>query len=294
MNILSFDIEEWYLETSLHGGRPHKMAEFDSTLDAVLEKMAEVGATGTFFCLGKMASDYPAVIRKIISAGHDVGCHSNNHKWLTKMTPEELRRDTSDAIHALEDVAGQKVNSFRAPAFSITPNTIWAIEVLSECGIEIDASIFPAARDFGGYPSFPQDTPCQVSHNGVVLKEYPVTIMSMAGKRIAFSGGGYFRLLPYAIMNKEMKRRNSSYNICYFHLADLIPEQKKMMSKVEYEDYFNESGTLKNRLVRYIKNNISTGNSFEKLKRLLTDESFVSIKEANKLVNWDETAIIIL
>ena len=152
MNILSFDFEEWYLEMTQHGGRKERFLTLEATLDRLLADLRSNNIRATFFSLGKMASDYPEIMRKVVAEGHDIGCHSNTHKWLTTMTPEELRQDTTDAIHALEDVCGVRVNSYRSPAFSITQKNAWAIEVLAECGIEIDSSIFPASRDFGGFP----------------------------------------------------------------------------------------------------------------------------------------------
>ena len=290
MNILTFDIEEWYLENLLHGGRAYKFRQFNQTLDNVLERLDDHKSCGTFFCLGRMAADYPEVVRKIAARGHEIGCHSDSHTWLTKMTPAELKNDTQNALHALEDVVGKKVTSYRAPAFSLTPENPWVVEVLAECGIESDASIFPAARDFGGYPSFPQDRPCRISYRGSVLKEYPVTIMTGFFKRIAFSGGGYFRLLPYGLIRKEMHRRD--YNICYFHLADLIPEQKKMMSRAQYEDYFKEPGTLKNRFVRYVKSSIGAGDAFGKLIRLVEEFPFGSISDAQGKIDWDKQKVV--
>lgn len=290
MNILSFDIEEWYLEDTLYGGRSWRMAQFDGTLDRVLSKLEDTGARATFFCLGRMAAEYPSVVRRIAEAGHDIGCHSDRHLWLTNMTPDELRRDTTDAIAALEDIAGGKVTSFRAPAFSITPENPWAVEVLAECGIESDASIFPSSRDIGGYPSFPTDRPCRVSYRGAELKEYPVPVMTAPGRKVAFSGGGYFRILPYGLISREMAGRD--YNICYFHLLDLIHEKVKMKSRAEYEEYFKEPGTLKNRLARYIKTNIGSGNAEKKLFRLLGGRKFISVSQADGMIDWSGVELI--
>lgn len=286
MNIISFDIEEWSVEQKLHGGRASRIRQFDETLDKVLSQMDELGIRGTFFCLGEMASTFPEVIKKIASYGHEFGCHSNVHDFLTSLSPAQLKQDTSDAIHRLEDLIGTPVTSYRAPAFSITPDNAWAVEVLAECGIKQDASIFPATRDFGGYPLFPQDTPCKVSYRGAELKEFPVTIMPILNKKIAFSGGGYFRALPYKLVKREMSRRD--YNICYFHLADLIAEQKKMMPRAQFEDYFHEPGTFKNRFVRYVKSNIGSGDSYGKLSLLMKSFPFMSIREADKLIDWDK------
>lgn len=292
MNLLTIDLEEWYLEKILHGGRIEKYHSFDETLDRLLADLEAQSICATFFCLGKMASDYPEVVRRIATKGHDIACHSNEHKWLTTLTPEALRQDTLEAIHRLEDLCGKKVTGFRAPAFSITPDNAWAIEVLGECGIETDSSVFPASRDFGGFPSFGGDTPCRISYGGVTLKEFPITISRIALKQMAFSGGGYFRLLPYSVIRKEMAKRK--YNIGYFHLADLIPEQKKMMSREQYESYFKQPGSLKNRLTRYVKSNIGFGDTLDKMERMIQEFPFISMAEADHQIEWEKTRIVAL
>ena len=241
---------------------------------------------------GKLAIEFPDVVRRIASKGHEIGCHSYIHVWADKMSEEMFFEDTTDALKALEDVVGQKVTSYRAPAFSITEKNPWAVKVLAECGIESDASIFPAPRDFGGYPSFSQDIPCKVEYQGSTLKEYPIGMMSIFGRRIAYSGGGYFRLIPYWVISRTMKRRD--YDICYFHLNNLIQESHKLMSRVDYEEYFMQPGTLKNRLVRFFKSNAKTGDTLEKLMRLLVEHPFVSISEANKLIDWEKVNTVVL
>lgn len=292
MNILTFDIEEWYLEKILHNGRAFRYQQFDETFAKVLDELDKRGIKATFFCVGRLAIDFPKVVREIAKRGHEVGCHSNAHTWLNKMDEETLRQDTREAIKALEDVSGKKVVSYRAPAFSITDKNKWAVNILAECGIKNDASIFPTTRDFGGYKGFPQDTPCIISHEGASLKEFPISLTSILGKTMAYSGGGYFRLSPYWLIDRTMTKRD--YNICYFHLADLIRNKGRMMSKAEYEDYFKEPGTLKNRLLRYAKSNVGTGDAFGKLQRLLSDHLFMSILEADKMIDWEKAKKIIL
>jgi polysaccharide deacetylase family protein (PEP-CTERM system associated) len=290
MYILTFDTEEWYLERVLYGGREFKYQKYDETFSKLMEDLDRFNIKATFFCLGKLALERPDVIRRIADNGHEVGCHSNEHTWLTKMDERILKEDTIDAIKALEDVSGQKVVSYRAPAFSITPVNKWAFNVLAECGIENDSSVFPANRDFGGYASFPQDTPCFICCEGFKLKEYPISTATVLGRIMAYSGGGYFRILPYWLVNNKMNKKD--YNICYFHLNDLINQKIKMKSRKEYEDYFHEPGTLKNRLIRYVKSNIGTGDSFEKLVKLLSDHQFMSIPEADKLIDWDKVKTV--
>lgn len=291
MNILTFDIEEWYLE-HIKQNWTDRYIQLNDIFKRVLDELDRFELKGTFFCVGQLAVTHPQIIREIVIRGHEVGCHSNIHTWLDKMTPKTLENDTTEALKALEDVSGQKIVSYRAPAFSITPRNKWAVNVLAECGIKNDASIYPTNRDFGGYKGFPQDTPCIISREGATMKEYPVSLMSLLGKQLAYSGGGYFRLIPYWLISKTMKQRD--YNICYFHLADLIPSHNKLMTKQAYEEYFKEPGTLKNRLVRHIKSNAGRGDVFGKLHKLLCENIFVNINNADKLIEWDKVNVIIL
>lgn len=290
MNILTFDIEEWYIEKAFQGGRKFRYQQFDEVFGKVMDELDRLGIKATFFCVGQLAAEFPEVVKTIASKGHEIGCHSNIHTWLDKMTERELRQDTTEALKALEDVSGQKVISYRAPAFSITPKNKWAISVLADCGIETDASIYPTNRDFGGYKGFPQDTPCVISHEGATLKEFPVCLLTVMGKQMAYSGGGYFRLLPYWLVSRTMAKRD--YNICYFHLNDLLQEKNRLMSKAEYEEYFKEAGTLKNRLVRYVKGNAGRGDTLGKLTRLLEEHPFVSVREADKELDWDLASMV--
>lgn len=292
MNILTFDIEEWFLEKVLHGGREFKYKQFDEAFSKVLDELDRLEIKATFFCVGKLAAEFPEIVRTIVSKGHEIGCHSNEHTWLNKMTEKDLLLDTKEAVKALEDVSGQKVISYRAPAFSITPNNKWTVNVLAECGIKNDASIFPTSRDFGGYKNFPQDIPCLICNEGSTLKEYPISLSSVLGKTMAYSGGGYFRLLPYWLIERTIKKKE--YNMCYFHLNDLINQKTPFKSKAEYEDYFKEPGTLKNRLIRYVKSNIGTGDAYGKLAKLLSRHVFLSIKDADDLIDWNKAPTVSL
>lgn len=279
MNILSFDTEEWVLEKEHFGNRKEKYSEFDRILDHILELLEQHNQSATFFCLGKLAIDFPHVVKKIASHGHEIGSHSHAHKWVNKMTPEEFMVDTQTAIQALEDVIGEKVESFRAPAFSIGESNKWAIEILAECGIKNDSSIFPGVRDFGGFPTFNEHEPCCIKYNGVVINEFPIPLyrLPILRKDVACSGGGYFRILPLWFVKNRMNANN--YNMCYFHIEDLLIDKGRLMTQYEYEEYFKEIGTLKNRCIRYVKSNIGRGNAMKNLEKLLNLYKFNSIKK---------------
>ena len=207
-----------------------------------------------------------------------------------RVCPNLSQREQSGSCPDFEDVAGQQVVSYRAPAFSITHENPWAVEVLAACGIKNDASIFPTFRAYGGYQHFPQDRPCTIGYHGATLREFPISLATVFGKRIAYSGGGYFRLLPYWFVSRMLDRSN--YNICYFHLVDLVSGKIKLKSRKEYEDYFHEPGTLKNRLVRFAKANATMGDSYHKLVKLLSTHSFVSMAEAVRQTDWSKTSTI--
>lgn len=287
MNILTFDIEEWVIEKEHYGDRKEMYAEYDQLLDHILEQLSIHDTKATFFCLGKIAKDYPHVVKKIETEGHEIGSHSHAHKWINKMTPEEFREDTRQAVYALEDLVGKKVKSFRAPAFSIGESNKWAFEILSEFGIENDASIFPGARDFGGFPNFTEQKPCIIECNGIRINEFPIPLYSLPilKKQIAYSGGGYFRLLPLWFIKKRMEL--SDYNMGYFHIKDLVTTKDPLESKSEYEKYYHQSGSLKNRYVRYLKANIGRSGALKNFDELVGTFKFQSIADTKSSLSID-------
>lgn len=289
MNLLTFDIEEWYLNQQ-KSGPIEKYNEYGRYLEAILNKLDEHGFKATFFCVGEMGKTFPEVIRKIQQRGHEIGCHSNIHTWLNKMTEAECREDTRCAVDSLEQCIGEKVKSYRAPAFSIGESNKWAFEILAENGIERDASIFPAARDFGGFKNFGQKEPCVVEYNGIRFKEFPVCTTKVMGKEMAYSGGGYFRFFPLSFVKKEIAK--SKYAMCYFHIGDLIPESKKMKSKGEYESYYKESGTFKARLIRHVKSNMGKKNAFDKMMQLIDDMDFIGLQQADGAIAWNIATVV--
>lgn len=290
MNVITFDIEEWYIEKKFYGGRSEKYQQFETYLKRILDILDEQNIKATFFCLGKIATEFPSVIKAIVERHHEIGCHSNEHLWLTKMTPDILRQDTRDAISALQDVSGQKVISYRAPAFSIGESNKWAIEILAESGIECDASIFPAKRDFGGFEGFPTTSPVIISYNGTEIKEFPIPLVKIFNYDVAYSGGGYFRFFPYSYIKRNIIA--TDYAMTYFHIGDLLYNKGGIMTKEEYEKYFKEPGTLKNRVLRYIKSNLGTKTAFDKMERLIKDFDFISISQAKDEIDWSALKII--
>lgn len=290
MYLLTFDIEEWFLDYSKGRGTKEKNDRYDNYLHQILDALDRNHIKATFFCVGEMGRLFPKVIRKIQAQGHEIGCHSNIHTWLNKMTEAECCEDTHCAVDSLEQCIGEKVKSYRAPAFSIGESNKWAFEVLAENGIERDASIFPAARSFGGFAHFGQKTPCMLDYNGIQIKEFPICTAKVLGKEMAYSGGGYFRFFPLSFVEKEMKK--SPYAMCYFHIGDLVPESHGLQSKAEYEAYFKEKGTLKARYIRYIKGNLGKKNALSKMMRLIDDMEFINLIQADEQIDWNKSQIV--
>lgn len=290
MNILTFDIEEWALAKYGGYGSTEQYAEYDAFLIRILDILDERGIKATCFCTGLMAKDFPQVVKLIQGRGHEIGCHSNQHTWMNKMTEAEAREDTHAAVSTLEQCIGQKVMSYRAPAFSIGEDNKWMFEILASEGIQNDSSVFPAARDFGGFPAFQSQIPCTIKYAGIELKEYPISMTHFMGKQVAYSGGGYFRFFPLCFVKGRMAK--SAYTMCYFHIGDLLPEIGGVPSKAEYEEYYKEPGTLKNRYTRYIKTNLGRSGAWNKLEKLIKKEGFINIKQANGAIDWANFPIV--
>ena len=292
MNILTFDIEEWALAKAGGYGSAEKYAEYDAFLDHILNVLDEKGIQATFFCTGLMAQDFPQVVKLIQNRGHEIGCHSHRHTWMNKMTEAEAREDTHAAVESLQVCIGQKVLSYRAPAFSIGEKNKWMFEILAENGIKRDASIYPAERDFGGFANFGEKVPSVVYSGRSQVKEFPICTTKFLGAELAYSGGGYFRFFPLSFVKGRMAQ--SDYNMCYFHINDLLPEKGGVPSRSEYESYFKEPGTLKNRYKRYIKANLGKKGAWNKLDDLIRTEDFVSLEQADNVVDWQQAKTILL
>jgi polysaccharide deacetylase family protein (PEP-CTERM system associated) len=275
MNILTFDLEEWYVyQLYSKGGKDYYLPILDRYLHKLLDLLDEQNCKATFFCLGEVAREYPDVIRQIAARGHEIGCHSDKHTWITKLTPEEFYLDTKTAIDILQDITGTKVKSYRAPAFSIGDKNKWALEILGKAGIENDCSIFPANRDFGGFPEFKYQVPCRIRYHDVVIKEFPIATTTLFGQEIAYSGGGYFRLIPYSIISKLVKQ--NEYVMSYFHIRDFDAEQKQIIN------------------LRYFKNYYGIKSAYTKLTRFVKEFDFINIECAGTFIDWDNVPIISL
>lgn len=267
MNLLTFDIEEWYIyEKFPKGGKDYYLPIINNYLENILNILDQKEYKATFFCLGNIARQQPEIIKKIANRGHEIGCHSDEHNLVTDLDPKQFKDDTGLAIDSLQQLVGKKVNMYRAPAFSITENNKWALEVLIECGIEYDSSIFPANHRFGGFKNLNLNKPSFLETKSGLIKEFPINYITIGNKRIMYSGGGYFRLIPYPLINYFT--RKSDYNMAYFHIRDLDKYQKIVKSANYFYSYYG------------IKN------AYKKLEKYLNDFNFISLGQSDSLINW--------
>ena len=279
MNILTFDIEDWYCHDVESGNKDWDKLEvriYEGT-DRILDSLVERNLKGTFFTVGWLAEHHPSIIKKIADAGHQVGCHTYQHELLTRFNKEQMYEDTRKAKMLIEDAIGKEINAFRAPAFSITKENLYAFDVLGELGFTIDCSIFPTTRDFGGMPDYGVSEPRIIEHNGYRFKEFPINPGVIMGRDIVFSGGGYFRLFPYWLIKKLTKKQ--SYTMTYFHPSDFDPGQPDMPHL-----------SMRQR----IKNRIGLKGAYNKYLKYLDDFDFVNIEQAERMIDWNHCDIKVL
>jgi polysaccharide deacetylase family protein (PEP-CTERM system associated) len=282
MHILSFDIEEWFhlLE---HDAVRHETSwgsferKLPRMLDRILGLLDESGAKATFFCLGWVGREYPELVRKIDAGGHEIASHSDLHTLIFEQKRNEFRDELRRSRDSLEQITGSAVRAFRAPGFSLIPSCAWAFDVLVEEGFEVDCSIFPARRAHGGFPDFGASRPLRIGTPSGELREFPMSTAEVAGRRLVFSGGGYFRLLPLSVLQRLWRR--SEYTMTYFHPRDFEPDQA----------YLPGLGPL-----RRFKSYYGLGQAEAKLRSILREFSFESVQSAEQRVDWANTPIVSL
>jgi polysaccharide deacetylase family protein (PEP-CTERM system associated) len=196
----------------------------------LLDVLAEHHCRGTFFVVGTIAVSHPRLVRDIAAAGHEVGCHSWDHRRVHRFTPEEFRDDVRRAVDALEQAARVPVVGFRAPTFSVTRETGWAIDVLAEEGIRYDSSVFPVRHDRYGVPDAPR-FPYRVHGPRRDLLEFPPATFGLGRANLPAAGGGYFRLFPPAVMRAavaQAARHPTGAAVLYFHPWEFDPGQPQL------------------------------------------------------------------
>lgn len=271
LNALTVDVEDYFMASAFEPLVPKtRWDQLESRVvrntQKVLGILNDEGVKGTFFTLGWVAEKYPDLIRAIHQQGHEVACHGFDHRLIYNQTREEFRADVRRAKRLLEDASGSPVVGYRAPSFSVVPETAWALDVLSEEGFAYDASLLPASHARGGMPNAPREP-----HAIGKLMEFPMSTLRVFGKDFPFSGGGYFRLFPYALVRRgiESCHRRGTPAITYLHPWEFDPEQPRLPGK--WLDRF--------------RHYVNLDKTEAKLRRLLKDYRFGTVSEALSLYN---------
>lgn len=270
-NALTFDVEDYFhVEAAARCVARRDWPTFPSRVlrntRRVLDLLDAHGVTATFFVLGWVAERHPSLVRQIAEHGHEVACHSYAHRMVSSMGQAEFREDTRRAKAAIEDALGAPIYGYRAPTFSVMRSSLWALDVLAEHGFEYDSSVFPIRHDRYGIPDAPRFPYHVALAGGGEMVEFPMTTLAIAGHRLPFCGGGYFRLVPYALIRAGLRALNNRAHqpaIVYLHPWELDPEQPRLPL------------TGLNRFRHYV--NIRT--TADKLSRLLRDFAFGAARD---------------
>lgn len=282
MKILTFDIEDWFHvldnpETSSPASWEKMPSRLEAGVDRILHLLSDTDQPATFFCLGWVAEKYPSVIKKIVNSGNHLATHSYTHQLAYDQTKNQFEEDLWRSIDILQQVSGTKIDTYRAPGFSITSKNLWAFEVLHKLGIENDCSVFPASRAHGGIPEYSTAFPSLIKYENVTLNSLPINTSKILGKDIVYSGGGYFRLLPLWYLRRRFNIDN--YIMTYFHPRDFDPEQPMVPGLG---------------MTRKFKSYVGLSRAYSKLESLLKEHQFINVDMAVKAVNWDNVDKVVL
>ena len=232
-NAMTVDVEDYFQVQAFAGVVPRSgwdgfAPRVDANVARILEQFAHAGVHGTFFTLGWIAERHPAMVRRIVAAGHELASHGHWHYPVDTQRPEDFRADIARAKAVLEDAGGVAVAGYRAPTFSLGPRTPWAFAILAETGHRYSSSIYPVRHDLYGSPDAPRFAH---THAGTALLEIPMTTLRLAGQNLPCSGGGYFRLLPYWLFRAVLRRAvagNAAPALFYTHPWEIDPGQPRI------------------------------------------------------------------
>jgi polysaccharide deacetylase family protein (PEP-CTERM system associated) len=270
-NVLSVDVEDYFHVEAFSDVVDRSAWErYSSRVEAnthrLLDLLDEHAIEGTFFILGWVADRFPRLVQEIVRRGHEPACHSYWHRLVYRLSPDEFRADTRRAKDAIEQAAGAVVVGYRAPSYSITEQSLWALDILAEAGFEYDSSIFPIRHDTYGLPAGPRH-PVRVATSAGPIVEFPITTFRWVSKQnLPVGGGGYLRLLPfwYTRLGVERAAADGVPLIVYVHPWEIDPEQPRL------------SGRLRSRVRHYT--NLSKMDA--RLRRLLELRSFTSFRQS--------------
>lgn len=255
----TIDVEDWYHSTKYLYEDVRESKRLDYGLNLLLDVLSEYDTFATFLWLGEAAEENPKLLEKVASRGHEIGCHGWRHEPVCDMGRDRFRNETYRALSLLSDLTGKKIVVYRAPYFSITNDSLWALQILVELGVQYDSSIFPLRKGRYGIPNFPQDIHDVNTESGSIT-EIPISVNKILCFSIPTSGGGFFRLYPFQMTysNFVFLERNGKPVIFYIHPWELDP--------LRPTSSYNFAGRLRNK--------IAIGSTENKLSSLLKNFSF--------------------
>ena len=270
VNAFCVDLEEWFhicgISTPYDDPATWDEAPAHVVKDTevIMRLLDEVGAKATFLTVGWIAERYPSLIKRLSDEGHEIGCHGYYHQLLYTLTPEEFTEDLTRSLDTLRQITGQSVSVFRAPGFSMKRECFWAHPILVENGIQIDISVVPAARDHGGIDGFTRDPLMLHTASGQIIL-FPVSVLKVFNKTVPFSGGGYLRLFPPAVVRYGFRQNHRQGRPCmvYIHPREINPGQPR----------------LRLPLKKYLKYYVGINSTKEKLRSLLRRFNFATVTE---------------
>jgi len=247
-NAMTVDVEDYFQVSAFAPHIPRKSwttisCRVEGNVDRILALLDEKQAKATFFTLGWIAERYPAMVKRIVSNGHELASHGWAHQLVSDQEPQEFLDDIVRSKNLLEDISGQKILGYRAPSFSIGSNNLWALDLLEEAGYRYSSSIYPIHHDHYGMPNAPRFAFYPKKNGG--LLELPVTTVCLFKRNIPAGGGGYFRLWPYAFSRwliQRLHRLEHRSAIFYFHPWEIDyeqPRQQGIKAKTRFRHYLN-------------------------------------------------------
>jgi len=247
-NAMTCDVEDYFQVSAFapyidRASWPTRECRVEANMDRILALFERTGVRATFFTLGWIAERYPNVVKRIVAGGHELASHGYGHLRASDQTRAEFDNDIRSSKALLEDLGGQAVLGYRAPSFSIGRDNLWALDALLEAGYRYSSSIYPVQHDHYGMPEAPRFAFYPNGTDG--LLEVPITTVQMMGRNLPAGGGGYFRLLPYALSRWMMARVNQDDRqpaLFYFHPWEIDPDQPRpegIGAKSRFRHYVN-------------------------------------------------------
>ena len=273
-NALTIDVEDYFQVSAFapyvdRGDWDRRECRVERNVERILAMLATRRIKATFFTLGWIAERYPHLVREIVGQGHELASHGYGHQRASELSKADFCADIERAKGILEDVGATPVRGYRAPSFSIGPGNLWAFDCLARAGYAYSSSVYPIHHDHYGMP----DSPRFAHRVDAGVLEIPMTTLRVLNRNLPCSGGGYFRLLPYAMSRLMLRRVNASdreAGVFYFHPWELDVDQPRiagLSAKTRFRHYVN-IGRMQSRL-----NQLLADFAWDRMDRIFLDRA---------------------